>query len=119
MISPRSPDGGNFITQTQIMSRKASKLSMRMTVASSPQKDSNSSFDGFDSEDYLEKDKTELELEKLVFGDEVGFQEGLNAYERKNHKTEHELIEGDHSDEERVGEVQGGFEGLDDADVCT
>ena len=33
-----------------------------------------------DSDDPMEKDETELELEKLVFGDDAGFQEGLKSY---------------------------------------
>ena len=34
----------------------------------------------FDDADPIEKDATELELEKLLFGDETGFREGLKSY---------------------------------------
>lgn len=38
------------------------------------------SFSGIESDDSIGKDKTELELEKLVFGDEIGFHEGLKPH---------------------------------------
>lgn len=81
--------------------------------------DSDSSFNGFNSDDSMEKDKTELELEKLVFGDEAGFQKGLSTHERKDHTAEHGLVGGDHLDDAQVEQDQEGLEGLDDADVCT
>lgn len=81
--------------------------------------DSDSSFNGFNSDDSMDKDKTELELEKLVFGDEAGFQEGLSTHERKYHTAEQVLVGGDHLDDAQVEQDQEGLEGLDDADVCT
>ena len=81
--------------------------------------DSDSSFNDFDSDVSTEKDKSELELEKLVFGDEAGFQEGLSNYERKYHTVEHDLVVGEHLDDDQVERDQEGLKGLDDADVCT
>lgn len=81
--------------------------------------DSDSSFNGFDSDDSTEKDKTELELEKLVFGDEAGFQEGISTYERKYHTAEHDLVGDEHLDGDQVEQDQEGLENVDDADVCT
>lgn len=102
------------------MSRKTSDLSMRSEVTLRQPHDSGSSFNGFDSDDSSEKDKTELELEKLVFGDEAGFQEGISTYERKYYTAEHDLVVRDeNSDEYQVGQDQEGLEGVDDADVCT
>lgn len=92
---------------------------MRPAVALSPSHDSDSSFNGFNSDDSMEKDKTELELETLVFGDEAGFQEGLSIYERKYQTAEQDLVGGDHLDDNQVERVQESLEGLDDADVCT
>lgn len=92
---------------------------MRPAVALLQPYDSDSSFNGFNSDDSIEKDKTELELEKLVFGDEAGFQEGLSTYERKYHTVENDLEGGDRLDDGQVEEDQEGLEGLDDADVCT
>lgn len=101
------------------MSRKASKLSMRPAVALPQPDDSDSSFNGFDSDDSIEKDKTELELEKLVFGDEAGFQEGISTYEQKYHTTEHGLVGGEYLDNDQIGQDQEGLEDVDDVDVCT
>lgn len=102
------------------MSRKTSDLSIRPEVSLLQPHDSDSSFNGFDSDDSSEKDKTELELEKLVFGDEAGFQEGISTYERKYHTAEHDLVVGgENSDEYQVEQDQEGLEGVDDADVCT
>lgn len=111
--------GFDTATQVRDMSRKASKLSMRPALALLQPHDSDSSFNGFDSDDSTEKDKTELELETLVFGDEVGFQEGLSTYERKYHTVEHDLVVGEHLDDDQVEQDQEGLKGLDDADVCT
>ncbi len=65
-----------------------------------------------------EKDKTELELERLVFGDESGFLDGLKSIQDD---TAAGLVgeaqtqaEGDENEE--TGE---GLEGVDDADVRT
>lgn len=92
---------------------------MRPAVVLPQPYDSDSSFNGFNSDNSIQKDKTELELEKLVFGDEAGFQEGLNTYERKYHTAKQELVRGDHSDDDQAEQDQEGLEGLDDADVCT
>lgn len=101
------------------MSRKTSKLSMRPAVALTQPYDSDSSFNGFDSDVSTEKDKTELELEKLVFGDETGFQEEISTYQRKYHTTEHDLLGGEYLGDDQVEQDQEGLENVDDADVCT
>ena len=54
----------------------------------------------------LEKDETEEELERLVFGDSLGFREGL----RDVHMEDAE--DGDEDED-----ATGGMEGLDDAQV--
>jgi len=59
----------------------------------------------------MEKDETELELEKLVFGDEAGFQEGLSTYR----STQAELSPV--SDDEILQDRGEGLTGVDDADV--
>lgn len=100
------------------MSRKTAE-SVRPAVALLQTHDSDSSINGFNSDDSLEIDKTELELEKLVFGDEAGFQKGLSTHEQKYHVAEHGLAGGGHLDDAQVEKDQEGLEGLDDADVCT
>lgn len=89
-------------------------------IAASPTlDDSDLSFEGIDSEESLGKDETELELEKLVFGDEAGFQEGLTAYKRISHTIDQEGIEGDQRRDEQLEEPGEGIEGVSDADVRT
>lgn len=51
-----------------------------------------------------EKDETEEELERLVFGDSIGFREGLKDFALGE------------AEDERYAEATG-LEGLDDADV--
>lgn len=54
----------------------------------------------------LEKDETEEELERLVFGDSIGFREGLKDVHMENAE------DGDEDEDATVG-----IEGLDDAQV--
>lgn len=67
------------------------------------------------------KDETELELERLIFGDDTGFKEGLKLYRLGTLETVHE-------DHHKAGEGGGGeggsgeeedLEALEDADVGT
>jgi U3 small nucleolar RNA-associated protein 18 len=78
-------------------------------------------YDGCDS-DASEKDATEIELEKLVFGDESGFREGIRSH--KQHSSELVFEENDDSEGgTHLSEGEGvpghdeGLEGVDDADV--
>lgn len=77
------------------------------------------SYHGFESNDFIIKDETELELEKLVFGDNAGFHASLDA-ERPDTFSQlpSEKLAGTRYDEVGSG-LQGGLEGLDNADVCT
>ena len=73
-------------------------------------------FEGFDSDEPMGKDGTEIELEKLVFGDKAGFHEGLKSY--KNPSTDlRDFVDGDQL-QGQDGLDEGTLEGLDDADVC-
>lgn len=73
-------------------------------------------FEELDSDEPMEKDEAEIELEKLVFGDESGFHEGLKSY--KDHSTDlGDLVDGDQQ-QVQDGLEEGNLEGLDDADVC-
>lgn len=76
-------------------------------------------YDGSDSDGSPEKDKTELELEKLVFGDEAGFHQSLSAYERDTHGLKSDAISKDQSDNGEEKQDDEGIEGVDDADVRT
>lgn len=72
-------------------------------------------FEGFDNDEPMEKDGTEMELEKLVFGDESGFYEGLKSYKHPNNDIRG-LVVGDQL-QDQDGLEEGNLEGLDDADV--
>lgn len=59
----------------------------------------------FESDGEPEKDETEVELERLVFGDSAGFREGLRDFAREERE------------DEGAEEETTGLEGLDNADV--
>ena len=65
---------------------------------------------GVESDDSIGKDKTELELEKLVFGDEIGFHEGLKPHGQRAPPASQPSEQGRLEEE--------GLEDIDDADVC-
>lgn len=84
------------------------------------QDDSSENFNGYDSAEFEEKDATELELEKLVFGDELGFFDGLKSLKDvivsgTRGKAEDQAAD----DDDEVLEEEEGLEGVDDADVRT
>lgn len=74
-------------------------------------------FEGLDSDDPMEKDETEVELEKLVFGDDAGFREALNSYNEGASPTKLEANAEDHQNAAQVSDGEQGLQGVDDADV--
>ena len=77
------------------------------------------SHEGFERDDFMMKDETEVELEKLVFGDNAGFHASLDADRRDtSFQLPSEKLAGTRYAEVGSG-LEGGFQGLDDADVCT
>ena len=73
-------------------------------------------FNKIDGDDSTAKDTTEIELEKLVFGDTPGFHEGLKSYR----DASIDLARSVNSDRQQAqdGLEEGDLEGFDDADVC-
>jgi len=69
--------------------------------------------DGDEGGDSDEKDETEAELERLVFGDSAGFREGLRAFGLDDVGGEGDEEE----DEEEASGDEESAEGLADADV--
>ena len=69
-----------------------------------------------DRDNSMAKDTTEIELEKLVFGDKPGFHEGLKSYR----DASIDLARSVNSDRQQAqdGLEEGDLEGFDDADVC-
>lgn len=68
-----------------------------------------------DDEYPIEKDKTEVELKKLVFGDDSGFHEGLKSYETGGPNLQG-LLDGERQQIQASLEDRK-LENLDDADV--
>lgn len=86
-------------------------------VAPRPAQSSKDSSDESNS-DLIEKDETELELEKLVFGNEQGFHDDLQSY-NKNSQPQYSST-ADVLQEDGSREVEdAGFEGLEDSAVRT
>ena len=64
----------------------------------------------------MEKDNSEIELEKIVFGDQDGFHSDLRSYNNR-HTFQISDIVGDSQQESQEELVDKAPEGLDDADV--
>ena len=67
------------------MTNKNPTISSHPTVLQEPtppiQDNEEFEFNGFEVDEPMEKDPTELELEKLVFGDQAGFREKIQSYQ--------------------------------------
>ncbi|KAI9880034.1 MAG: hypothetical protein M1830_005953 [Pleopsidium flavum] len=102
----------------QRSSRSAQKTIMIEQSTRSGQDDVDSDGSNFKSNDPMEKDEVEEELEKLVFGDDDGFKEELKL--RRHHSLE-EPSEDDHEQQheelDEDGNVDEGLENVDDADL--
>lgn len=72
-------------------------------------------FEGFDG-DPMEKDGAELELEKLVFGDEKGFHDDLKLHKKKS-PTQYSSIVEEAREEGQEDAEDEGFEAVDDSAV--
>ena len=78
--------------------------------------DTTNDFPGLDSDQSMGRDETEVELEKLVFGDDSGFHEGLKSYREAN--TDFRRPVDGERQRARDGLENENLENLDDADVC-
>ena len=65
---------------------------------------------GVDTDDLVGKDATELELEKVLFGDDIGFHESLKPHGQISAPTSKQA--------EQVRLQEEGLEEIDDSDVC-
>lgn len=74
-------------------------------------------FEGLDSDNRIEKDETEVELEKLVFGDDAGFHEGLRSYNEGAFPTQLEANAEDQQNTAQVSDEEQGLQGVEDEDV--
>lgn len=82
------------------------------------QDDSFENFSDHDSVGSKEKDATELELEKLVFGDELGFYDSLKSTNSAAVPGARKHVESP-IDDDADKLTEEGLEGIDDADVRT
>ncbi|MCJ1384781.1 hypothetical protein MMC17_007899 [Xylographa soralifera] len=76
--------------------------------------------DGYDASgngEAMEKDETELELEKLVFGDDAGFREGLKLYRNDTVDPIEEGSEEDVAVDSAEEVEEGDLDAVDDADL--
>lgn len=78
--------------------------------------DMASKFERPNSDQMIEKDETELELEKLVFGNTSGFYEGLKFHEGA--RVDVQGLADSGRQQARGSLVKRKLEDLDDADVC-
>ena len=81
-------------------------------AAQSMQDEPEDEFAGFDV-DTMQKDENELELEKLVFGDQEGFHRDLDVHADRHITPHADTVEA--SPEVELDDAE--IEGLDDADV--
>ena len=70
---------------------------------------------GLDSDELAEKDETENQLEKLVFGDHSGFHEGLDSYKKK--RIDFLGVTDGEQQATQDGSENENLEDLDDTDV--
>ena len=102
-------------SKSKVPSRKPSAMSKPLPAA---EDDLSDNFEGLDSDDPMEKDEIELELEKLVFGDEAGFHEGLRSHREGVPLTKFDTST-ELEDAAEVSDEDPGLEGVDDAGVST
>ncbi|MCJ1474102.1 hypothetical protein MMC13_002760 [Lambiella insularis] len=72
---------------------------------------------GSENGNTMEKDQTELELEKLVFGDDDGFREGLKLYRHENAGSAEHEVEEDIVPTEAAADKEKDLDAVDDADL--
>ena len=98
--------------------RIAKGIDAEQTTTTSIQAELSDAPGDFDGADLIEKDATELELEKLLFGDETGFREGLKSYRDDDENIGILQSEGREKDA-FPEEEEADLEALNDKDVHT
>lgn len=77
---------------------------------------SSNGSDSMDGDGLVEKDETELELERQIFGDDGGFHKHLSSYGEGSPLSSSALAKAGGQNEQDAEEEQG-LEGVDDAAV--
>lgn len=109
-----------FTMQKTRNSKGKNKAEARQQPTPSTQDELSDGFNAAGQDHPMEKDETELELEKMVFGDDKGFREGLKSYRQdagylgsgRNEGEEEDDIGSAHSETEEQD-----LDALQDADV--
>ena len=103
---------------TRFRSRKPVKNAETIQQPAPPtQDDSSDAEDHLESDDPMEKDQTEVELEKLVFGDDAGFLEGLKSHRQEVARLDVDQLEEVGEGKDTSADEDEGLEGIADADV--
>ncbi|KAA6412986.1 MAG: hypothetical protein FRX48_02729 [Lasallia pustulata] len=103
---------------TRLRSRKPVKDAATIQQPAPPtQNDFSDAEDHFGSDDPVEKDETEVELEKLVFGDDAGFLEGLKSHRQEVARSEVDQLEEVAEGKDTSADEDEGLEGIADADL--
>lgn len=102
---------------TRSRSRKPAKTAEATQQPTPPTQDDFAEVkENLDSDDPMEKNETEVELEKLVFGDDAGFLEGLRSHGQE--VSQLDLGQLEESKDVDTDDVEDeGLEGIADADV--
>ena len=74
-------------------------------------------YSDLESEELDEKESTELELEKLVFGDDEGFRASLSAHQRVLTPNDSKIDGKESRNIWAASDAEEGFEAVADADV--
>ena len=96
--------------------QKTIKIDAQSSSPPSQDKSSESSSD-YVSDASAEKDEIEIELEKIVFGDDQGFREGLNADQQKLSLEYGQRGRDEDREHEAIDEADYRLDTVDDADV--
>lgn len=75
--------------------------------------EASDAFDELESDEAEEKDSTELELEKAIFGDEAGFHQHLKAHGLTGDYRKHPVTHQNELEDEAEDDIRD----IDDADV--
>lgn len=102
---------------TRLRSRKpAETAAATQQPAPLTQDDFTDVEENLDKDDSMEKDETEVELEKLVFGDDAGFLKGLQSHGHGVSRLDLGQLE-ESNDVDTDDAEDNGLEGIADTDV--
>ncbi|KAL8694287.1 MAG: hypothetical protein Q9218_001055 [Villophora microphyllina] len=106
------------MSRVQEPTRKpTSQNSTQPTALSERNDDSSGGLSGFESDEEGDKGSLEFELEKAVFGDDIGFHKRLNEHGRRRDSHIQSVALGEDTRTRRECQDQDAIQDLDDADL--